>query len=61
MKRPATMTIRLGKLRQAVEARIAKTGETASEYIRRLIADDCGIDVPTMRGHWLNLKPFKKK
>ena len=50
-KLPDKLTFRPGNLAKPMGKRLAKTGETPSEYIRRLIADDLGRKPPRMDGH----------
>lgn len=42
------ITLRLGDLAEPMTAKITATGETPSEYIRRLIARDCKVEAPEM-------------
>lgn len=45
---PDRITLRLGELREPAETKLAATGETISQYIRRLVAEDLDIDPPKM-------------
>lgn len=45
---PEKVTIRLGPLAAALAKRLAKTGETQSEYVRRVVATDLGVEPPAM-------------
>lgn len=49
MTLPEKLTFRLGTLAGVVAAKLKRTGETPSEYLRRLIATDCGVDPPEMK------------
>ena len=51
MSMPEKLTFRPGNLAGPMVKRLAKTGETPSEYMRRLIADDLGRKPPKMDGH----------
>ncbi len=53
------ITIRLAELAKPLAVRLAETGETQNEYVRRLIAADLGIDPPEMRGQVKNLKQYQ--
>ncbi len=59
-----TIVVRLGELSEPFVAHLAETGEKESDYVRRLIAADLGLEPPEMRGQVANLKQFaapKKK
>jgi hypothetical protein len=49
MKDTTRITLRLDNLAAAIDRKIAKTGETRSQYIRRLIAADCRVKLPKMK------------
>ena len=53
------LTIDLGPLAALVDAKLETTGETRSKYARRLIADDLGVDAPTMQGFVKNLRQYQ--
>ena len=62
MKDTPRITLRLDTLAAAIDRKIAKTGETRSEYIRRLIAADCRVGLPQMQvGNPTFGKPVKRK
>lgn len=42
------LTIRLGPLAKPLGKRCDQTGETPSELVRRVIADELGVDPPDM-------------
>lgn len=42
------ITFRPGSLAGPMEKKLAATGETPSDYVRRLIAADCGVAPPEM-------------
>lgn len=48
MELPDRISFRPGNLAGPMELKLAATSETPSEYIRRLIASDCGVDAPEM-------------
>ena len=48
MKDTPRIPLRLDTLAAAIDRKIAKTGETRSQYIRRLIAADCRVGLPEM-------------
>ena len=56
MSMPEKLTFRPGNLAGPMGKRLAKTGETPSEYMRRLIADDLGRKPPKMDGHIKTIK-----
>lgn len=62
---PDRITFRPGPLAGALGKRLDLTGETPSEYIRRLIADELGVEAPAMLegqpGHKPRTKKGKKK
>ena len=60
MSIPEKWTFRLGELRPAVESRLDETGEKPSAYLRRLIAADCGVEPPKMRGNVAYLRQYAK-
>lgn len=45
---PDRITFRPGTLAGPMAKKLAASGEGPSEYVRRLIAADCGIDAPEM-------------
>lgn len=45
---PDRITFRPGTLAGPMELRLSATGECPSEYVRRLIAADCGVEAPEM-------------
>lgn len=55
---PDKITFRLGDLAGPMSARIERTQETPSEYLRRVVAADLGVVPPEMRGQVANLKQF---
>ena len=48
---PAKVTFRPGPLDKSIARQIKGTGETPSQYLRRLVAEDCGRPVPPMTGY----------
>ena len=54
-------TIRLGPLANAVTKKIKSSGETLSQYVRRLIASDLGCQAPTMRGFVKTIEKFNRE
>lgn len=48
MSIPDKISFRPGSLAGPMAARLNDTGETPSNYVRRLIAEDCGVDPPEM-------------
>jgi hypothetical protein len=55
---PQTINARLGHLAEPLHAKLAASGEDRSDYARRLIAADLGIEPPAMDGNVANLKQF---
>lgn len=56
------ITFRPGPLAGALEKKLARTGETSSQYLRRLVAADLGKPVPDMpEGNPAFKKPAKKR
>ena len=45
---PEKITILLGPLAEPMAVRIKQTGESQSVYLRRLIAEDCGVESPSL-------------
>ena len=45
---PDRITFRPGALAGPMAAKLVATGEGPSEYVRRLIASDCGVEPPEM-------------
>jgi hypothetical protein len=45
---PERISFRTGSLKKAMGVRIEQTKETPSEYLRRLVAEDLGIEPPKM-------------
>lgn len=43
------VSFRLGPLAKPLARKLERTGETLSEYLRRLIAKDLGVKPPDMR------------
>lgn len=43
------ITIFLDQLSEPLDAKLKESGQTASAYIRGLIAADCGCEPPTVR------------
>ena len=58
---PEKLTFRPGNLAGAMAKRLAKTGETPSQYLRRLIADDLGRKPPKMDGHIKAIEEVNKR
>ena len=58
---PEKITFRPGNLAGPMGDRITETGETPSEYIRRVVAADLGTEPPEMRGNLATLKQFAPK
>lgn len=58
---PQTINVRLGKLAEPLHKKLSETGEDRSDYARRLIAADLGIQPPAMDGNVANLKQFAIK
>ncbi len=46
---PDKITFRPGSLAGPLAKRLQETGETPSDYLRRLISEDCGKPLPEMR------------
>lgn len=46
---PAKITFRPSTLAGPMASKLVETRETPSEYVRRLIAADCGVEPPEMR------------
>jgi len=46
---PERLSLRLGDLRKPLEAKLAKTHETPSAYIQRIIAADLRRPIPAMQ------------
>lgn len=49
MTLPDKISFRTGTLAGPMAAKLAETTETPSEYLRRLVASDCGVECPEMR------------
>lgn len=62
---PDRVDFRPGELAGPMEARMAELGGeeplTPSSYLRRLIAADCGVQEPEMRGNVAYLRQYAKK
>lgn len=58
---PDKISFRPGNLAGPMAERITETGETPSEYLRRVVASDIGIDTPEMRGNLATLRQFAPK
>lgn len=50
MTLPDRITFRPGSLAGPMGKRLAETGQGPSEYVRGLIAADCGVEPPEMPG-----------
>lgn len=57
-KAPQTINARLGHLAEPLHRKLAASGEDRSDYARRLIAADLGVEPPAMDGNVANLKQF---
>jgi len=55
---PEKISFRPGDLAGPMAERIDATQETPSEYLRRVVAADLGVDAPAMRGNVAYLKQF---
>jgi hypothetical protein len=53
---PEKFTVRLGDLRQPLEAWCDKHDETPSEAVRLAVAKLLGVEPPAMDGHLANLR-----
>jgi hypothetical protein len=49
MSLPDKISFRPGTLAGPMAAKLAETSETPSEYLRRLVASDCGVECPEMK------------
>ena len=49
MSLPGKISFRPGTLAGPMAAKLAETFETPSEYLRRLVASDCGVECPKMK------------
>lgn len=54
------LTIRLGPLAKPLGKRCDQTGETPSELVRRLIADELGVDPPYMPQGFASMTPERR-
>lgn len=57
---PEKISFRPGDLAGPMAERIEATQETPSEYLRRVVAADLGVEAPEMRGNVAFLKQFAK-
>lgn len=55
------ITFRPGSLAGPMEKKIQETGEGPSEYLRRLVAEDCGRKPPKMDGHVRTIRAVNKR
>jgi spore maturation protein SpmA len=53
-------TVRVGPLAPKIVRQLRETGETFSEYVRRLIADDLGVDPPAMPMGFAAMSPEQR-
>lgn len=53
---PEKITFRPGNLARAMGNKLDASGESPSDYVRRLIAEDLGRKPPAMDGHIKTLK-----
>ena len=60
MSLPDKITFRPGSLAAPMSRRLQETEEKPSEYIRRLIAEDCGKPAPKMDGHVKTIQKVNK-
>lgn len=58
---PEKITFRPGSLAGPMARKLDATGETPSNYVRRLIAEDCDRKPPKMDGHIKVLKEVNKR
>lgn len=58
---PDKLSFRPAELAGSIEKKLKETGETPTEYIRRLIAADLGEQVPERKYTVENLKQFATK
>lgn len=58
---PEKLTFRPGNLAGAMGRRLTETGESPSEYLRRLVAADCGEKPPKMDGHVKTIMAVNKR
>ena len=49
MSLPEKISFRPGSLVGPMAAKLAETNETPSEYLRRLVASDCGVECPELK------------
>ena len=61
MSLPEKITFRPGSLAGPMGRKLDETGETPSNYVRRLIAEDCDRKPPKMDGHIKVLKEVNKR
>jgi len=58
---PEKITFRPGSLAGPMSRKLEETQETPSEYLRRLVAEDCDRKPPKMDGHIKVLKEVNKR
>ena len=61
MSLPDKISFRPGSLAGPMARKLDETGETPSNYVRRLIAEDCDREPPKMDGHIKVLKEVNKR
>lgn len=61
MSLPDKITFRPGSLAGPMAHKLEETGETPSNYVRRLIAEDCDRKPPKMDGHIKVLNEVNKR
>lgn len=61
MSLPDKITFRPGSLSGPMARKLEETEETPSNYVRRLIAEDCDRKPPKMDGHIKVLKEVNKR
>jgi hypothetical protein len=57
---PEKITFRPGNLAGAMGKKLDASGESPSDYVRRLIAEDLGRKPPAMDGHIKTIKRVNK-
>ncbi len=58
---PEKISFRPGSLAGPMSRKLEETQETPSEYLRRLVAEDCDRKPPKMDGHIKVLKEVNKR
>lgn len=58
---PEKITFRPGNLAGAMGKKLDASGESPSDYVRRLIAEDLGRKPPAMNGHIKTLRRVNRR